>query len=220
VPTNSPFASTCPFMDSSTAVNLPVRRQLEIRNRRIEHVYLIDSGIASVVASGPGHGDIEIGIVGREGMTGLAIIMGVDRSPHDTYMQIAGAGRRISESSLRRAMSQSKTLNQSLLRTGYAFTVQTADTALSNGRHKIEERLARWLLMAHDRVDGDELQLTHEFLARMLGVRRSGVTVALNALQKDGLIKVQRGGILIVDRAGLEESSDGAYVGSEWKSGN
>lgn len=197
------------------SINLPLRKQLEGRNKRIEHVYFIDRGIASVVANGSGHGGIEIGIIGREGITGLAVLMQVDRSAHETYMQIAGVGRRISAASLRDLMSQSISLQRLLLQHGYAFTVQAAQTALANGRHKLEERLARWLLMAHDRMDGNELPLTHEFLSIMLGVRRPGVTVALNSLQSDGLITAQRGGIVILDREGLEECSKGAYSSGE-----
>jgi CRP-like cAMP-binding protein len=193
-------------------VNLPLRKQLETRNRRIEHVYFVDRGIASVVSNGSGQGEIEIGIIGKEGVTGLAVIMGGDRSPHETYMQVAGNGHRITVLLFRSAMAQSTSLQQTLLRVGYAFTLQTAQTAMANGCHRIEERLARWLLMAHDRIDGDDLALTHEFLARMLGVRRPGVTVAVKSLEKSGLIRAKRGGILIVDRTGLEESSNGAYI--------
>jgi CRP-like cAMP-binding protein len=196
-------------------VNLPLRKQLEVKNRRIEHVYFFDRGLASVVTNGSGHSEIEIGIIGREGVTGLAVIMGGDRSPHETYVQLAGSGHRLAVPLLRNAMAQSASLHQRLLTVGYAFTVQTAQTAMANGCHKIEERLARWLLMAHDRVDGDDLSLTHEFLARMLGVRRPGVTVALKGLEMSGLIKAKRGGILIIDRTGLEESSNGAYIAAE-----
>jgi CRP-like cAMP-binding protein len=196
-------------------VNLPLRKQLESRNRRIDYVYFIDHGIASVVADGSGRGGIEIGIIGREGVTGLAVLMGADRSPHETYMQVAGAGRRVSAGCLRELMSQSKSLHSVLLRHGYAFTVQLAQTALANGRHKLEERLARWLLMAHDRVDGDELPLTHEFLALMLGVRRSGVTVALKILEREGMVKARRGGVAIMDRDGLKECANGAYRSPE-----
>ena len=196
-------------------VNLPLRKQLESRNRRIDYVYFIDHGIASVVADGSGRGGIELGIIGREGVTGLAVLMGADRSPHETYMQVAGAGRRVSAGSLRELMSQSKSLHSVLLRHGYAFTVQLAQTALANGRHKLEERLARWLLMAHDRVDGDELPLTHEFLALMLGVRRSGVTVALKILEREGMVKARRGGVAIIDRDGLKECANGAYRSPE-----
>lgn len=196
-------------------VDLPLRKQLESRNRRIDYVYFIDHGIASVVADGSGRGGIEIGIIGREGVTGLAVLMGADRSPHETYMQVGGAGWRVSAASLREVMSQSTSLHQVLLRNGYAFTVQLAQTALANGRHKLEERLARWLLMAHDRVDGDELPLTHEFLALMLGVRRSGVTVALTILQREGMVRARRGGVVIIDRDGLEECANGAYRSAE-----
>jgi CRP-like cAMP-binding protein len=192
-------------------VDLPVRRVLESRNRRIEYVYFIDHGIASVVADGKNHSGIEIGIIGREGSTGLAVLMGADRAAHHAYMQVAGAGRRVKVASLLELLEQSKSLHQALLRQAYAFTLQTAQTAVANGRHKLEERLARWLLMAHDRIDGDELPLTHEFLSVMLAVRRPGVTVAINSLQNDGLIKAQRGGVLVIDRAGLEERSNGAY---------
>jgi CRP-like cAMP-binding protein len=197
-------------------VDLPLRKQLEGRNKRIDHVYFLERGIASVVANGSAQAAIEIGIIGREGITGLAVLMGVDRSPHETYMQVAGAGQRVAVSSLREAMSQSRSLQRILLRHGYAFTVQTAQTVLANSRYTIEERLARWLLMANDRVDSHELPLTHEFLALMLGVRRPGVTVALRALQSDGLISVKRGGVLIVDRPGLEQRSSGAYA-TDWR---
>jgi CRP-like cAMP-binding protein len=197
------------------AVDLPLRKQMESRNRRIEYVYFLERGIASVVAVGAGAGGVEIGIIGRESLTGLAVLMGSDRSPHETYMQLAGAGHRISAVSLRNAMDRSKTLQSRLLRVGYAFTIQTAQTALANGRSKIDERLARWLLMAHDRVDSDELHLTHEFLALMLGVRRPGVTVALKMLEQDGMVQVRRGGITITDRLGLEECANGAYGTAE-----
>jgi CRP-like cAMP-binding protein len=196
-------------------VDLPLRKSLESKNRRIDYVYFLDRGIASVVADGAGRGGIELGIIGREGVTGLAVLMGVDRSPHDTYMQVAGAGRRVSSLALREAMTRNQSLHRALLMHAYTFTVQIAGTALANGRYKLEERLARWLLMAHDRLDSDALPLTHEFLALMLGVRRPGVTVALNSLQNEGAIQIERGGVLIVDRPGLEECSNGAYSNIE-----
>ena len=130
-------------------------------------------------------------------------------------MQHRGSGQRIAASTLREAIEQSASLRHMLLRYGHAFLVQTAHTAMANGRSKIEERLARWLLMAHDRIERDELTLTHEFLAVMLGVRRPGVTVALNLLEKSGLIRTERGIIFITDRQGLEEHSNGAYATQE-----
>jgi CRP-like cAMP-binding protein len=192
-------------------VDLPVRFQLERRNRVIEHVYFFESGLASVVANGSGDGSVEVGLIGREGMSGLAVVMAADRTPNETFMQVAGKGLRIAAPALNRAMEQSASLRRALLRYGHAFFVQTAYTAMANGRSKLEERLARWLLMAHDRIDGDELALTHEFLALMLGVRRPGVTVALNLLESSGLIQAGRGRIAIIDREGLEKSSNGAY---------
>jgi hypothetical protein len=158
---------------------------------------------------------IEVGLIGREGMSGLAVVMGTDRSPNETFMQVAGGGQRISAAKLRPRMEQSGTLRRAFLCYAHAFAIQTAYTAMANGRSKLEERLARWLLMAHDRLDGDELPLTHEFIAMMLGVRRPGVTVALSLLENDGLIHANRGAISIIDRKGLEESSNGAYGASE-----
>lgn len=205
------FALLQPHLE---ALDLPVRKQLENRNKTIEHVYFIEHGFASVVANGTGR-SIEVGLIGREGMTGLAVVMGTDRSPHDTFMQAAGDGQRISSAKVRSAMEQSPALHRSFLRYGHAFVVQTAQTALANGRSKIEERLARWLLMAHDRLDSDELPLTHEFLSIMLGVRRPGVTVALHLLEKQGLIRAKRGAVAILNRTGLRKISNGAYGAAE-----
>jgi CRP-like cAMP-binding protein len=196
------------------AVDLPVRKQLESRNKPIEAVYFPEHGFASVVANGTGR-SIEVGIIGREGMTGLSVVMGTDRSPHETYMQVGGDGQRISSAKLGQAVEQSPALHRHLLRYCHAFVVQTAQTALANGRSKIEERLARWLLMANDRLDGDEVPLTHEFLSVMLGVRRPGVTVALDVLEKEGLIQAKHRAVAIVDRAGLRKISNGAYGAPE-----
>jgi CRP-like cAMP-binding protein len=193
------------------AVDLPLRRQLAARNKRVVHVYFIESGIASVVANG-GETAIEVGLIGREGMTGPSVVMGnTDRIPHETYMQIAGHGQRIKAVQLREAIDTSVALHRVLLAYIHSFMSQTTQTALANGRSKIEERLARWLLMAHDRLDSDELPLTHEFLAIMLGVRRSGVTVALQELERKGLIAHRRSVLTIADRDGLEHSTNGTY---------
>jgi CRP-like cAMP-binding protein len=195
--------------------DLTVRKQLELGRRPIEYAYFPESGIVSVVANGDNNRSIEVGLIGRDGMTGLAIVMGTDRSAHHTYVQVAGHGRRIRADDLRDAIRMSATLHQRLLQYAHAFLMQTGYTAMANGRSKIEERLARWLLMAHDRTDGDSIALTHEFLSIMLGVRRPGVTHALNLLERIGLIHAQRGAITIIDREGLEENSNGAYGAPE-----
>lgn len=193
------------------AVDLPVRKQLEARRKRIDQVYFMESGFASVVANGKGP-SIEIGIIGREGMTGLPLLLGHDRAQHETFMQLAGWGLRISAGHLRRADEASITLHRAMLRYVHAFLQQTTTTALANGRSKTEERLARWLLMAHDRVDGNDLHLTHEFLGMMLATHRPGVTIAVQALERAGLISAARGTITVLKRKALEKYSDGAYV--------
>ena len=193
-------------------VDLPVRKPLEARRKRIDQVYFIESCFASVVANGTSKPSIEVGIIGREGMTGLAIILGSNRAQHATYIQVAGKGLRISAARLREADGRSNTLHRAMLRFVHAFLVQTTTTALANGRSKIEERLARWLLMANDRINGDDVPLTHEFLSLMLGTHRPGVTIAVQALEKAGLITTRRSHITIVDRKALEKSSNGTYV--------
>jgi CRP-like cAMP-binding protein len=198
-----------------TAVELPVRKQLETRNRRIDYAYFLDAGIASMVASGGTNHSIEIGIIGSEGMTGLAVLMAADRSPHEIFMQSGGNGWRIAADDLVSAMAASATLRDRLLRYGHTLMVQMGYTALSNGRYKLEERLARWLLMAHDRSGGGDVLLTHEFLAVMLGTRRPGITAALNELERDSVIDSKRGAITVLDRAALEETANGSYGGAE-----
>lgn len=208
-------SDTALLQPSLTPVELPVRKLLEARNRRIEHVYFLDSGLASVVASGGTNHSIEIAIIGREGMTGLPILMSTDRSPHETFIQSAGAGWRIAAADLRAAMDQSVTLRDRLQQYAHTVTVQMGFTALANGRYKLEERLARWLVMALDRSDDSNVALTHEFLAVMLGTRRPGITTALNALEKSGLIESRRGLVVILDREALEETANGSYGAAE-----
>jgi CRP-like cAMP-binding protein len=193
-------------------VDLPIRKTLETRRKRIDHVYFPESGFASVVANGSDKPSIEVGIIGREGMTGLAVVLGGDRAQHSTYIQVAGNGQRVSAARLRELDEQSPALHRAMLRYAYAFLAQTTTTALANGRSKIEERLARWLLMAHDRLGGETLALTHEFLGLMLGTHRPGVTLALQGLERAGFITTRRGKITILDRKALEKSSNGTYV--------
>jgi CRP-like cAMP-binding protein len=193
-------------------IDLPVSARLETTNGRIDAAYFIERGFASVVADGRGKRSIEVGIIGCEGMTGLSLVLGHDRSTHETYMQAAGSAQRVSAAHLRKAMDQSVRLHRSLLRCAHAFLVQTTHTALANGRSKLEGRLARWLLMAQDRIGGREVPLTHRFLAVMLGVHRPFVTLTVQALERKGLIRAGRQVITIVDRNGLVKMSNGAYL--------
>ena len=150
-------------------------------------------------------------LIGCEGFTGLPIVLGNDRSPYETFMQVAGDGMRISANKLREAIPQSRSLERALLGFAHSFMNQTANTALSNGTATLEERLARWLLMANDRLRGDEIPLTHEFLSLMLGVRRAGVTVGLHYLEQRGLINLARKQIIVTDREGLKAAANGTY---------
>ena len=155
---------------------------------------------------------IEVGVIGREGMTGLPVVLGGDRNEHETFMQAAGHGHCIRVAQIREAMAKSRTLQDSFLRYVQAFLTQTTQTVVANGRSKIEERLARWLLMADDRIESDELPLTHEFLAMMLAVRRPGVTVAIQELERKGVIARKRGRIVLLDRVALENMCNGTYA--------
>src|SRR3954469_21138796 len=193
------------------SVTLKLRRNLEKPNKRIEAAFFPESGFASVVAIQSNGKEVEVGLIGREGMTGLPIVLGNHRSPHATYMQAAGKGKCIPATDLRKATEASPSLRKSLLKYVQAFSVQTTHTAISNAQARMDIRLARWLLMAHDRIGDDTLPLTHEFLSLMLAVRRAGVTTVLNALRKNGLISYQRGQITVLDRNGLERLAGEAY---------
>lgn len=199
------------LLPSLEPVDLSHRQVLERPNHPIAHVHFPDAGLASVVAIAGGGRRIEAGLFGSEGMSGTAVLLGADRSPNETFMQVPGHGRRLPAAAFRQALDASPTLRAFLLRFAQVMLVQASHTALANGHAHIEERLARWLLMCHDRVGGDDLPLTHEFLSLMLGVRRAGVTVALGALESQGLIRTRRGGCAVVDRKGLEKLADGIY---------
>src|SRR5687768_2459230 len=155
----SDFALLEPHLEP---VDLPVRKVLERRGKPIKAIYFPESGFASVVADG-GKQPIEVGIIGREGMTGLPVVLGNDRNSHEVFMQLAGKGQCIGADKLRKTIDKSVTLHRALLRYVHAFMEQSMRTAVANGRSTIEARLARWLLMADDRIDGTDLPLTHEF---------------------------------------------------------
>ena len=171
---------------------MPILKDMERPNRRIDTVYFMEAGIASVVAVQADDTRIEVGLIGREGMSGSAVVLGGDQSPHSTYIQVAGAGLRMPAKELRKAMEASNSLRNLLLKFVQVFMVQTAHTAIANARSHIDQRLARWILMAHDRTGDTTLPLTHEFLALMLGVRRAGVTEALQSLRRQKLIDTGR----------------------------
>jgi CRP-like cAMP-binding protein len=196
-------------------VSLERREHLEIPHRPISHLYFMEHGIASVVTANDRDTPVEIGLIGREGMTGTAVILGNSSSPHSTFIQVAGSAMRIAVDPMRAALERSSGLRNFLLRYAHVLFVQTAHTAAANAKGSIEERLARWLLMARDRLDDEKLPLTHEFLSVMLGTRRPGVTEAVQALLKQGLIRTDRGVIFVIDREGLIKRAGRLYGAPE-----
>jgi CRP-like cAMP-binding protein len=200
-------------------LDLPLRYRLGVPGVAVEWVYFVDDGIASMTSRVRNDVPVEIGLVGREGVANISILLGSQEPISNTYMQVSGSGRRLAVDRLHAAVAQSPTLHALLLKSLHVLMVQTAATALANGRATISERLARWLLMARDRLDQDEMPLTHEFLAMMLGVRRPGVTVALRDFERQGLVSGTRGTVTILDRAGLEILANGYYgfPEAEWR---
>ena len=192
-------------------IPLVLRQSLEKANQAIENVYFPEDGIASVVGDSKSSGEIEIGIIGKEGMTGLMVVMGNDRSPYNTFVQVAGSALVLSARHLRSAMKKSPTLRDLLLHNVQVFMIQTSQTALANAATLLSQRLGRWLLMVEDRLSTKEIPLTQEFLAMMLGVQRSGVSIALADLKSRGLISSKRRLILILNRSALEKFTSGSY---------
>jgi CRP-like cAMP-binding protein len=180
-------------------IDLPLRTSLEQPGQAVESVYFIETGVASMVLSNVGSKPIEVGLVGSEGLAGIGIALGDRNGVLETYMQVGGSGYRIAVDLFLSAMGSSPRLRELVLLYSRAFSIQVAATASANGRAKLEERLSRWLLMVSDRT-GPSFQITHEFIAIMLGVRRSGVSLALAALEGERLIRASRGLITIVDR--------------------
>jgi CRP-like cAMP-binding protein len=155
---------------------------------------------------------IEVGMIGNEGLVGVPVLLGDDRSPLEAMVQIPGSALRMLASAFREEVGHRTTLMGVLLRYVHALHIQVSLTAACNGRHMLPERLARWLLTAHDRSSStDQLPLSHEFLSMMLGVRRAGVTVALGTLNAAGLIRNTHAQVTILDRPGLEAASCECY---------
>jgi CRP-like cAMP-binding protein len=144
-------------------------------------------------------------------MAGLPVFLSDGLSSVRAVTQIPGSAYRLPAAELRRIAPAGSALHDLLMRYTQAVLSQVAQTAACNSSHMVEQRCARWLLMTHDRVDGDEFPLTHEFLSHMLGVRRSGVTVAMRALKEAGLVRYTRGRVIVADRAGLERASCECY---------
>jgi CRP-like cAMP-binding protein len=153
----------------------------------------------------------EVGLIGREGMAGLSLMSGVATSFVEAMVQMPGTALQMSAEDFRHEADENPAFRMLLLRYDMALQAQIMQTAACNGRHGLKQRLARWLLMSHDRADGNSLPLTQEFISMMLGVHRPSITVAAGALQQANLIRYAGGRITIADRAGLEDASCECY---------
>lgn len=180
---------------------------------RIEQVFFVEQGLAAMMAdTESGSSSTEVGLVGREGLVGLPVLLSpTAASFHRAVVQMPGNALRMPAPALRSSLDALPVLRGLLFQALEAFMAQVAQTAACNSQHSLMQRLARWLLMAHDRSDGDDLALTQELLSAMLAVRRSGVTVAMQALQAAGVVGQRRGRVTICDRPGLEAAACGCY---------
>jgi len=192
-------------------VDLPRSMVVATPDEPVDHVYFPNSGILSVIAISPQGNRAEAGLFGRDGFSPTCAALGIDRSALEVFVQVPGEGLRLPYPSFLAALERSSEFRSLLLKFVHCLAIQTAFTSLSNAVHQIDKRLARWLLMCHDRTESDEIALTHEFISLMLAVRRPSVTTALHELEGSGFIRAERGYLTMRNRIGLEAFAADAY---------
>ncbi len=192
-------------------VSLPVRTVLNEVGEPVKFAFFMNDGLASVLSMTSDGKSVEVGLCGREGFVGLPVVAGFSTSPTRVIVQVAGSAFRISAKHLLIALKDCPKLAISLQRFVQEMGLQSTQVAACNRLHEVDERMARWLLMSQDRLGGDDIPLTQEFLAHMLGTRRASVTVAAGILQKAGLITYRRGAVKIENRDQLENAACECY---------
>ena len=193
-------------------VDLVLGQVLCDRGATIEHVYFPVHGFISLLTGVDDHASLEVGMVGREGMFGAELVLGMLQSPLRALVQGPGAAWRVGSVAFRRELARSNALREGLQRYLRVVLAQMASSAACLRFHLIQPRLARWLLMSADRAHGPQFHVTHEFLAGMLGVRRVGITMAAGTLQQAGFITYRRGEVMVIDRQGLEGAACSCYA--------
>jgi CRP-like cAMP-binding protein len=191
--------------------DLTMRQRIYRPEDPIEAVYFPESGMFSLVAGLEDGTQAEVGVIGREGILGMSLLSGIDTPFIEAMVQMPGMALRMAVGDFQHEMQANAPFRTLMLRYNEALQAQIMQTAACNGRHALEQRFARWLLMAHDRADGDALPLTQEFMAMMLAVRRPSITVTAGILQRAGLIRYAAGRVTVADRASLEAASCECY---------
>lgn len=207
-----PAAERQRILDSCETVDLAFGDILAESGKKIRHVYFPVSSFLSLIAALNEHEQLEVGIVGDEGMLGTSLILGIDTSPLHVVVQGAGPALRMTAAAFVRELERSPSLRLLMNRYVYVLMNQLAQTAICTRYHYVDARLARWLLLTRDRAHSQEFHLTQQFMSYMLGVRRVGVTKAARSLEKQGLIEYKRGEIRILDGKGLERASCQCYA--------
>jgi CRP-like cAMP-binding protein len=192
-------------------VRLKLHQVIYEAGETIKSGYFVNTGLMSILAVQPDGKSVEVGLIGKEGFSGLPLLVGYRSSPTRVVTQGDGTAYRCDAERLKQIMTRCPELEHKLHRYGHQLAMQTAQIAACNRLHEVEERLARWILMSQDRLDSKQLPLTQEFLAQMLGTRRASVTEAAGILQKAGLIFYTRGNVTVLDRQKLEDAACDCY---------
>lgn len=192
-------------------VRLELGETLYMPEQKMEHVYFVTHGVVSLLAALENGATVEAGVIGSEGMVGVAVILGADSTPNQALIQGEGQALRMQSNDARTEFRNGGKFRELILRYTHTLFTQVAQTAACNRLHTIEQRLARWLLLTQDRVNSPEFVLTQDFLSRMLGVRRAGVSVAATTLKQAGLIDYRRGTMMVLDRQSLENYACECY---------